>query len=89
MKAVLVNVKKRGFKNHKPIFANDAFIPEVRGIPYGSQFRPAHRQILVGNGTLNQDFTPNEQTALKQGWILRDPTPEEQLRYSTDTLTQK
>jgi len=31
------------------------------------------RQLLVENGTLNSDFTPNEATAQRLGWKLIDP----------------
>jgi len=32
----------------------------------------AMRRILVENGTLNADYTPNEATAAKLGWSLRE-----------------
>jgi hypothetical protein len=72
-----INGVRRGFEDHEAIRVNNAFVPELRGMPYGSQFKPDHRQILVENGILNPDFTPNEATAQHMGWDLRDPTPEE------------
>jgi hypothetical protein len=72
-----VNGVRRGFADHESFRENNAYVPEVRGIPFGTQFRPGHRQILVDNGILNPDFTPNERTAARMGWKLRDPKPEE------------
>ncbi len=54
-----------------------AYVPEVLGVLYGTRYREAHRQILVENGILNPDFTPNEATAAMMGWTLRDPEPED------------
>ena len=31
---------------------------------------------MVANGTLNPDYTPNETTAARLGWTLRDPNSE-------------
>jgi hypothetical protein len=44
----------------------------VRGVPYGTQYPQELRDILVGNGTLNADYTPNESTAARLGWRLVD-----------------
>ena len=43
----------------------------VRGV--GNQYPPAYRQLLVENGILNADFTPDEDTAAALGWTLREP----------------
>lgn len=67
-----VNGVRRGFAKHQPIIPNTDFRPAVRGIPYGSQYPAALRQILVANGILNPDFTPNEATAARLGWKLLD-----------------
>ena len=36
-------------------------------------YKEGLRRILVENGILNPDFTPNEATAAKLGWKLVDP----------------
>ncbi|MCI0589718.1 MAG: hypothetical protein L0323_23115, partial [Planctomycetes bacterium] len=66
----LVNGVRRGFADHQPIRENSAFVPPARGVPYGTQYPEAFRQILVENGILNPDFTPNEGTAARLGWVL-------------------
>ncbi len=68
-----VNGVRRGFSSLATIRDNQAFVPMIRGLPYGSQYPPEMRQILVDNGILNADFTPNEATAAKLGWTLVDP----------------
>lgn len=70
----LVNGVRRGFLDMQLVRENRAYVPEVRGIPFGTQLREGHRQILVENGILNPDYTPNEQTAADWGWELREPT---------------
>ena len=79
-----VNGVRRGFADLELIRENQGYVPEVRGVPFGSQYREAHRQILVENGILNPDFTPNEATAAMMGWTLRDPTPEELSRAASN-----
>ena len=76
-----VNGVRRGFANYEAIHENHAYVPKVRGVPYGTQYREGHRLILVENGILNADFTPNEQKAGEMGWTLRDPTSEELSRH--------
>jgi len=68
-----VNGVRRGFASHQPYLENRFFKPDVRGIPYGSQYPEALRQLLVKNGILNPDYTPNEQTAARLGWQLKNP----------------
>ncbi|HKD99811.1 MAG TPA: hypothetical protein VKE69_02280, partial [Planctomycetota bacterium] len=70
----IVHGVRRGYAGHEPIRANHAFVPEHRGVPYATQHPDAFRRILVENGTLNADFTPNEATAAKMGWKLVDPS---------------
>ncbi len=72
----------------KPIRENQAYVPSVRGLPYGTQYRASHRRILVENGILNADFSPNEQTAATMGWSLRSPTPEELTHLEKDRSVQ-
>lgn len=72
-----VNGVRRGFGSYEPMHENQAFVPKVRNVPYGTQYRPEYRRILVQNGILNPDLTPNERTARERGWRLREPTPEE------------
>jgi hypothetical protein len=69
----MVTGTRLGHKGLQTIRENHSFVPEWRGIPFGSQYKPAYRELLVKNGILNPDFTPNEATAAKNGWILKDP----------------
>jgi hypothetical protein len=68
-----VNGVRRGFTEYQPYDENAYFRPEVRGVPFGAQYPDALRRILVENGTLNDDYTPNERTATRLGWHLVDP----------------
>jgi hypothetical protein len=68
-----VNGVRRGFSDTERVRDAKLFVPELRGVPYGSQYPDELRQLLVANGTLNPDFTPNEATAAERGWTLRDP----------------
>ncbi|MEM7309516.1 MAG: hypothetical protein AAF682_22755, partial [Planctomycetota bacterium] len=68
-----VNGVRRGFAEHRTVHDNQAFVPLVRGLPYGSQYPAELRQILVESGILNADFTPNEATATRLGWTLVEP----------------
>ena len=68
-----VSGERRGYEDHEPIQENYGFRPEERGVPLGSQYPESYRQILVENGILNPDFTPNEATAVAQGWTLQEP----------------
>lgn len=69
-----VNGVRRGYRDHKAIIANEMFRPDIANIEYGWHLPPALRSLLVENGTLNPDFTPNLQTAAVLGWTLRVPT---------------
>ncbi len=64
---------RRGFAEYQPYLPNSSFRPEYRGVPFGMQFPKALREILVANGILNADYTPNEATAARLGWELIDP----------------
>ncbi len=64
---------RRGYAAIETIRPNHAFVPQHRGVPWGTQHPDAIRRILVENGTLNPDFTPNEETASRMGWVLVDP----------------
>ena len=66
----LVNGVRRGFRSHEAIQENTVFVPHVRGEPFGEEFPAGMRAILVENGTLNADYTPNETTAAAHGWRL-------------------
>jgi len=68
-----VNGVRRGFAEHEAIVDNQCFRPEMRGAPFGLQYPKALRDILVANGILNADYTPNEATAQRLGWQLSDP----------------
>ncbi len=64
---------RRGFADLDTIRENHAFVPAKRGVPYGTQYPEDLRKVLVENGILNTDFTPNEATAARMGWTLVDP----------------
>jgi len=74
-----VNGVRRGFARYEPYLTSDAFRPEQRGVPFGGQWPKALRDILVQNGILNADYTPNEATAARLGWELlgADAMPQE------------
>jgi hypothetical protein len=65
---------RRGFGNVQTLATNEHWRPTWRGVPFGAQYPDELRQVLVANGTLNPDFTPNEATAAQLGWELRDPS---------------
>ncbi len=69
-----VNGVRRGYTKYEPYQPNTAYKPEIRGVPYGGQYPKELRDILVHNGVLNPDYTPNEATAAKLGWKLKDPS---------------
>jgi len=69
-----VNGVRRGFAKYEPYVPNTAFRPDVKGVPFGTQYPKALRDILVKNGVLNPDYTPNEATAARLGWKLRKPS---------------
>jgi hypothetical protein len=94
----LVNGVRRGFASHQPFRENLDFRPEVRGVPFGTQYPKALRDVLVANGILNADYTPNEATAARLGWELKDQhevppsqrwwlDPEERARLVQQTRT--
>jgi hypothetical protein len=67
-----VNGVRRGFAEYEPYIPNTAFQPDVKGVPFGTQYPEALRDILVKNGVLNPDYTPNEATAARLGWTLKE-----------------
>lgn len=69
----MVNGVRRGFTDVPTVRDNMAFVPTVRGVPFGTQYPAELRQLLVENGTLNPDFTPNESMAASRGWLLVEP----------------
>jgi len=68
----LVQGVRRGFAAYEPYLPNTAFRPEQRSAAFGGQWPKALRDILVQNGILNPDYTPNEATAARLGWDLVD-----------------
>jgi hypothetical protein len=78
-----VNGIRRGFADYDAIQENRILGPMVRGEPHGTQFPEDFRKILVENGTLNPDFTPNEVTARKLGWELLNPEEDSQHRRTS------
>jgi len=73
----LVNGVRQGYPKHKAIIENMMFRPEVIGLEYGHHLPPGVRELLVQNGTLNHDYTPNLETAARLGWPMRMPTATE------------
>ena len=68
---------RRGFEEHVAIRPNVDIRPLYRGIPAFETFSDSYRRILVDNGILNPDFTPNEAFAKERGWLLSDVPPDE------------
>jgi hypothetical protein len=71
----MVNGVRRGFMDVKIQVENTYIKPNQRGVPAYMDMPLAWRLILVQNGILNADFTPNEATYAKNGWKLIDPVP--------------
>jgi len=67
-----VNGVRRGFADHQSIVDNECWVPGERDVPYGTQYPQAVRDLLIENGTLNADYTPNETTAARLGWELSE-----------------
>jgi len=84
----MVNGVRRGYDNLEPVRENHAYRPEVRGIPYGTQYPEEIQAILISTGILNADLTPNEVTAAANGWELREPTERESERAAEFQLTR-
>ena len=69
-----VNGIRRGYDNFDPnVEDQEYFRPSVRGVPFAMNHTKKFRDLLVANGTLNADYTPNEATAARLGWKLIDP----------------
>ena len=66
-----VNGVRLGFGQHVAVRENRSFVPVLRDVPFGAELAPQVRRLLVENGVLNADFTPNEGTAARMGWSLR------------------
>jgi hypothetical protein len=64
---------RRGYADMPTIAPNTSFRPTTRGEVYGTGLRPEVRRILVDNGLLNPDGTPNEAVAARLGARLQDP----------------
>jgi len=72
----LVNGFRRGFRELQIIRENTSFVPSRAGQQFGTQYPQGLRQVLIHNGILNSDGTPNEATAESMGWPLQG-APEE------------
>jgi hypothetical protein len=68
-----VNGIRRGYETVETIQPNVAYRPSVQGVPFGTQYPKAIQEMLINNGTLNADLTPNLGTAKKNGWNLVQP----------------
>lgn len=73
----LVHGVRRGFEEYSPFAENLMIRPEIVGLEYGRQFPQGLRDILVQSGILNEDYTPNVETAARLGWPMRWPTADE------------
>ena len=72
----LVNGVRRGFAEHRPFVPNELFRPHVAGVPFGGHLPRGVRDLLVANGILDADYTPNLRTAARLGWrLLESPDP--------------
>ncbi|QDV08878.1 hypothetical protein Poly30_44330 [Planctomycetes bacterium Poly30] len=65
----MVNGVRLGYSDHQAIERNTAYVPRDER-PFGTQYPKEIREMLVRNGTLNEDFTPNRDTAARLGWQL-------------------
>ena len=61
---------RRGLMHHNDIAANTHFIPRISDMPFMTGL-PELQAVLIGNGTLNEDGTPNRATADRMGWELK------------------
>jgi hypothetical protein len=68
----LVNGVRRGYARHVSFVENHQYRPVVKQVPFGMQYPKELRDVLVGNGILNADYTPNEATAARLGWTLKE-----------------
>jgi hypothetical protein len=75
-----VNGVRRGFADYTPFAQNLMIRPEVIGLEFGRQLPQAWRDLLVQNGILDEDYTPNLKTAARLGWPLRYATVDELAR---------
>ena len=79
-----VNGVRRGYRDFQTVRQSEMYVPTVRGETFGKDLPAPVRELLVENGTLNADFTPNEATAHRMGWDLRDAGPDPTLRAPAD-----
>jgi len=79
---------RRGFSDCETLRPNTSFVPELEDEPYGRELPDALREILVGNGTLEADFTPDAATAERPGWKLR-AGPERLPEVETPSLSER
>ncbi len=68
----IVHGKRRGFEKVDTFLPNTSFQPEIKGVPFGTQYPKSYRDLLVKSGILNADYTPNEATAARLGWKLKE-----------------
>ena len=69
----MINGVRRGFADFETMRTNTHFRPRTAGERFGNQYPADLQAILIENGTLNSDLTPNEATAARNGWTLVDP----------------
>ena len=80
-----VNGVRAGYADFEPIETNTAYRPQQHSVPYGEHMNPHFQRLLIENGTLNADLTPNVQTAASLGWELRDGTEGRALTLGSDS----
>jgi hypothetical protein len=71
-----VNGVRRGFEAYEPVEPNTAFVPPQAGRAFATELPPGVRAILIRNGILGADGTPNTETAARLGWKLAAPAKE-------------
>ena len=67
-----VNGVRRGYSGVETIVPNSSYVPRYRDLPFGTQYPAEIQRMLIENGILNPDLTPNEATAGRLGWTLLD-----------------
>jgi hypothetical protein len=64
------NGVRRGLEQHQDIRPTEFYKPRVSDASFASQI-PGVQQLLIANGTLNADGTPNQTTARRLGWQMK------------------
>ncbi len=71
---------RRGYSDVETLHPNVSYRPVYRGVPFGTQYPPQVRRLLIESGIVDESMIPNEDTAAALGWTLRDPETAPHLR---------